>query len=75
MDHVESLIEAAKAGCGIVQHMSVSLMPSIRAGLLVPILEEWSPSGPDVSILYQQKNHRPAKIKAFVEFVEDLFRE
>ena len=74
MDHVESLIEAAKAGCGIVQHMSVSLMPSIRAGLLVPILEDWSPAGPDVSVLFQQKHHRPAKIKAFVEFIEDLFR-
>jgi LysR family transcriptional regulator for bpeEF and oprC len=74
MDHVESSIEAAKAGCGIVQHMSISLLPSIRAGHLVPILEDWSPAGPDVSILFQQKQHRPAKINAFVGFAEGLFK-
>ena len=75
MDHVESLIEAAKAGGGIIQHMSISLMPSLRAGLLVPILEQWSTPGPDVSVLYQQKNHQPAKIKAFVEFIQELLHQ
>uniref|UniRef100_UPI00374D7703 substrate binding domain-containing protein n=1 Tax=Undibacterium sp. TaxID=1914977 RepID=UPI00374D7703 len=73
MDHVESLIEAAKAGAGIVQHMSVSVAEPIRAGLLVPILKDWSPPGPDVSVLFQQQHHRAAKIRAFVEFAEGLF--
>lgn len=74
MDHVESSIEAAIAGCGIVQHMSISLLPSIHSGLLVPILEDWSPPGPDVSILFQQRQHRAAKINAFVGFAEGLFK-
>ena len=73
MDHVESMIEAAKAGAGIVQHMSVSVAEPIRAGLLLPILEDWSTAGPDVSVLFQQKHHRAAKICAFVDFAESLF--
>lgn len=74
MDHVESLIEVAKAGGGIAQHLSVSLAGPLRSGALVPLLEAWQAPGPDVSVLYQQKHHRAAKIKVFVDFVESLFR-
>ncbi|HTD05711.1 LysR family transcriptional regulator [Undibacterium sp.] len=74
MDHVESMIEAAKAGAGIVQHMSISVAEPIRAGSLVPILRDWMAPGPDVAVLFQQKHHRAAKIKAFVDFVEGLFK-
>jgi LysR family transcriptional regulator for bpeEF and oprC len=74
MDHVESLVEAAKAGCGIVQHLSLSVEEPIRAGLLVPVLEQWSASGPDVSVVYHQRHHRAAKVKVFVDFVEQLFK-
>ena len=73
MDHVESLIESAKAGCGIVQQMSVSLIPPVRGGELVPVLQDWLAPGPDVSVLFQQKHHRAAKIKAFVDFVAAVF--
>jgi LysR family transcriptional regulator for bpeEF and oprC len=74
MDHVESLVEAAKAGCGIVQHLSLSVEEPIRTGALVPILEQWSVPGPDVSVVYHQRHHRAAKVKVFVDFVEQLFK-
>ncbi len=73
MDHVESLIEAAKAGCGIVQQLSLSVADPIRTGALVPILEHWSAPGPDVSVLYHQRHHRAAKVKVFVDFGENVF--
>ena len=75
MDHVEGLIEAAKAGAGIVQHMSVSLRDALRSGELVPLLADWQAAGPDVSALYQQKHQRAAKVKVFVDFVADVFAE
>lgn len=73
MDHVEGLIEAAKAGAGIVQHLSVSLREPLRSGELVPLLVDWQAAGPDVSVLYQQKHQRAAKVKVFVDFVAELF--
>jgi LysR family transcriptional regulator for bpeEF and oprC len=73
-DHVESLIEMALGGAGIVQHFSVSLAAHLRSGALVPLLQDWQAPGPDVSVLYQHKQHRAAKIKAFVEFAEEIFR-
>ena len=73
MDHVDSLIEAGVAGAGIIQHLSVSLRGPLNSGALVPVLPSWQTQGPDVSVIYQQKHQRAAKVKAFVEFVEGLF--
>jgi len=73
-DHVESLIEMALSGGGIVQHFSVSLAEHLRSGALVPLLEDWQAFGPDVSVLFQHKHLRAAKIKAFVDFVEKVLR-
>ncbi len=75
MDHVESLIASAKAGAGIIQHMSISLAGPLRAGLLLPMLTDWAVPGPDVSVLFQQKHHRAARIKVFVEFLEEVLRQ
>ncbi|TFW31209.1 LysR family transcriptional regulator [Duganella callida] len=75
MDHVESLIEMAVQGGGIVQHMSVSLLAPLRSGALVPLLQPWQAAAPDISILYPQRQQRAAKIKVFVDFIEDLFRD
>ena len=73
MDHVESLIEMAVRGGGIVQHLSVSLVEPLRSGALVPLLAPWQAAGPDVSVLYPRRHQRAAKIKVFVDFVETLF--
>lgn len=75
MDHVESLIEMAVQGGGIVQHLSVSVAAPISSGALVPLLEPWQAAGPDLAVLYPQRHQRAAKIKVFVDFVEALFRD
>ena len=74
-DHVETLIEAAKAGCGIVQLLSWSAADAIRKGELVPLLVDFKAPGPAVSALFQQRHHRAAKVKVFVDFVAELFAE
>src|SRR5471032_10273 len=59
-DHVESLIEMAKQGGGIIQHFSVSLIEPLRTGELVALLVDWQAPGPDVSVLVQHRHHRAA---------------
>lgn len=75
MDHVESLIEMALQGGGIVQHLSVSVAALIGNGALVPLLEQWQAPGPDLAVLYPQRHQRAARIKVFVDFVAALFRD
>ncbi len=73
MDHVDALIEVAKAGGGIAQHLSISLQEPLRSGALVPLLQDWQAPGPAVSVLYQRRHQRAAKVKVFVDFVAALF--
>jgi len=75
INHAESLIHAATTGAGVVQLLSSSLTPPINAGLLVPILEDWTTAGPPVSVVYPQNRHLSPKVRAFVDFVSEIFAE
>ena len=72
-DHVDSLIEFCKAGGGIGQFMSLSVTDALRAGELVPLLEPWQAEGPLVYALFQQQQQRAAKVRAFIDFLADVF--
>jgi LysR family transcriptional regulator for bpeEF and oprC len=75
VNHAESLIHAASTGAGIVQLLSSSLTPSIHAGQLVPLLEEWTTKGPSISVVYPQNRHLSPKVRAFVDFVTEIFAD
>lgn len=72
-DHIESMIAAAQAGCGIVQALSVSVAALIADGSLVPLLRDWAAPGPGLWVLTQARHHRAAKVKVFVDFLAGLF--
>jgi LysR family transcriptional regulator for bpeEF and oprC len=73
-DHVETLVEAAVAGAGIVQVLSMSVQDKIARGELVALLTEHAAPGPDVAVLFQQRHLRAAKVKVFVDFLHHTFR-
>lgn len=73
MDHIESLIEAAIAGCGVVQALSLSVAGHLREGKLVPVLSPFAAPGPPLSALYPQRHQRAAKVRVFVDFLAALF--
>ncbi len=75
INHAESLIHAATTGAGIVQLLSSSLNPPIQTGQLVPILQDWSSAGPPVYVVYPQNRHLSPKVRAFVDFVSELFAQ
>lgn len=72
INHADSLIHTALSGAGIIQLLSLSLNPPIAAGLLKPILEDWSTAGPPVSVMYPQNRHLSPKVRVFVDFVAEL---
>jgi LysR family transcriptional regulator for bpeEF and oprC len=72
-DHVDSLISAALGGAGIIQVLSISVQDRIDSGALVPLMSDWSAPGPDVAVLFQQRQLRAAKVKVFVEFLHAAF--
>jgi LysR family transcriptional regulator for bpeEF and oprC len=72
-DHVDSLVEACKAGAGIGQFLSLSVEQELRSGALVPLLQEHQAPGPTLTALYQQRHQRAAKVQAFIDFLGELF--
>ncbi len=72
-DHVDSLVEACKAGAGIGQFLSLSVQAELRNGELVPVLAAYQAPGPTLTALYQQRHQRAAKVQAFVDFLAEVF--
>lgn len=72
-DHVEMLIDLAAAGAGIIQVLSISVQEKLASGQLVQVLPDFAPPGPDIAVIFQQRHLRAAKVKVFVDFLQQTF--
>jgi LysR family transcriptional regulator for bpeEF and oprC len=65
-------LEAAIAGLGITQTLSLMAYGPILEGRLKPVLPDWSAPGPPILCIYAHRKHVPAKVRAFIEFATRL---
>ena len=63
------LAEAAAQGAGIVFEPAFIVGPDVRAGRLVPLLQEFSPPPMPIYALYPSRKHLSAKVRVFVEYL------
>jgi LysR family transcriptional regulator, regulator for bpeEF and oprC len=70
---LESAVAAAAAGLGVVQAAHVLAMPLLRSGMLQPVLAEWAAPGPPLAVVYPSNRYLTAKVRAFTDFIFDLF--
>ncbi len=61
------------AGLGIMQMASYSIQPLIDTGRLALMLEDWTNTPLPIQVVYPQNRHLSAKVRAFVEWIADLF--
>jgi DNA-binding transcriptional LysR family regulator len=54
--------------------MSHVLDLSIEAGLLLPVLEDWSPEFPGLCLYYPSRGNIPARLRAFIDLVRQQAR-
>ncbi|MEZ5871102.1 MAG: LysR family transcriptional regulator [Nitratireductor sp.] len=66
---------AALAGLGITMVPEFSVEHEIREGRLVSLLEKCVPQGSGVYAVYPHRRHVPAKVRVFVDFMAQWFRE
>ncbi|MBD2060633.1 LysR family transcriptional regulator [Oculatella sp. FACHB-28] len=71
-NHPEALVETAIAGGGLIQLYNFLVQPAIARGDLKPVLSAFAPIGSPISILYPQKRYVSAKLKIFIEFMDEL---
>jgi len=69
------LLQAAIAGHGVVMLPSFILWEAVRAGQLVPALEDQAAEPVDIHAIYPHSRHLSAKVRAFVDHLAASFGE
>ncbi|HUQ74673.1 MAG TPA: LysR family transcriptional regulator [Burkholderiales bacterium] len=69
------LAEVAARGAGIVFEPAFIVGPEVRAGRLVPLLQEFVPPPIPIYAVYPSRKHLSAKVRRFVEFLIERFAQ
>ena len=69
------LAEAAARGAGIVFEPAFIVGPDVRAGRLVPLLQEYVPAASPIYAVYPSRKHLSAKVRQFVDFLVARFAQ
>lgn len=73
--HRNLLVDAALASEGVVRSTDLIALQLMRAGQLVPVLQDWEAlHAPPANILFRPKHRRTPRIRAFVDFATEVFR-
>jgi DNA-binding transcriptional LysR family regulator len=66
--------EAALAGAGVAYLAEWSVIDDVKAGRLVRVLEDWTPSSGGLALYYPAGRHAPAGLRAFVALIREVVR-
>jgi DNA-binding transcriptional LysR family regulator len=69
------LAEVAARGAGVVFEPAFIVGPDVRAGRLVPLLQEFTPPPVPIYAVYPSRKHLSAKVRRFVEFLTARFSQ
>ena len=67
-----ALLEMTKAGLGISNAPDFFVNDALASGELVEILSEYKQKPLDIYVVYPNRRHLPAKVRAFIEFLASL---
>ncbi|MDF2689326.1 MAG: LysR family transcriptional regulator [Microvirga sp.] len=63
-------ISAAIQGLGVIGTFEGFLEPALKSGDILPILEDWQQSFSGPFLYYPSREHMPAPLRAFVDFIK-----
>lgn len=73
VNDVEAYVACALQGFGLIQPARFMVLPHLESGALVEVMPQLSPSPMPISVAYMQNRHLSPKVRAFVDWVADLF--
>jgi len=74
LDDPSVAVTACMAGQGIFQMLAIGLSPFLARGELVPILPDWSEELYPLYAYYPSRHLPPAKVRAFLDFIQEAVR-
>jgi LysR family transcriptional regulator for bpeEF and oprC len=69
----EALVAAATSGLGLIQIGQYYVQPMLDSGALVEVMPERRVHAYDISVLFAQKKRMTPRLRAFVNFLVDIF--
>jgi DNA-binding transcriptional LysR family regulator len=75
LDDSELMLEAARAGVGLVYLSEWNVAADLAAGTLTRALEAWTPHFPGISLYYPGRRHVPASLRALISLIQELRRD
>ncbi|HEX3422407.1 MAG TPA: LysR family transcriptional regulator [Sphingomicrobium sp.] len=69
LDEEELMLQAALAGEGLAYLSDISTTNTIEAGLLLPVLEDWSPAYPGLCLYYPSRRNMSARLRALIDLI------
>lgn len=73
VNNSEALREALIGGCGIGRLPTFVAGPDLAAGRLVRLLGQYGMPSQTIYVVFPERRHLPAKVRAFVDFVVERF--
>jgi len=75
MDDPSAAVAACVAGQGVFQSLEMGLGPWLASGELVQILPDWAEEQYPLYAYHPSRHLPPAKVRAFLDFVQEIARE
>jgi len=69
------LKQMAIEGVGIAIIPDYMCHQEVKSGMLIPLLEDWGMPNVDVYALYPKHRLNIPKVKAFLEYTQEVFKE
>jgi len=69
----DAYVAAGLAGFGLIQAPLYMVQPHLEDGRLIEVLAQWKPVPMPISVVYLQNRHLSPKVRAFVDWVAELF--
>ncbi|MNR21706.1 LysR substrate binding domain protein [compost metagenome] len=66
-------LDCGLKGFGLIQTARYMALPHLQSGELIEILPQWKPSSTAISVLYPQSRQLSPKVRAFTDWVAELF--
>jgi LysR family transcriptional regulator for bpeEF and oprC len=73
VNDAEAYVACGVQGFGLIQPSRFMVLSQLESGALVEVLPQLSPSPMTISVAYMQNRHLSPKVRAFVDWVADLF--
>ncbi|WP_417869635.1 LysR substrate-binding domain-containing protein [Vibrio furnissii] len=69
------MIKGALAGNGIIRVPALYCLHEVTSGALQPVFDDWNIQSVEFSALYHRDRYQPKRIRTFIEFTNQYFRD